>query len=37
VRQEARYLLEWIAYHRALGIECASSFLAGDANQVNNA
>jgi hypothetical protein len=27
VRQEARYLLEWIAYHRALGIE---SFLLGD-------
>jgi hypothetical protein len=27
VRQEARYLLEWIAYHRALGVE---SFLLGD-------
>jgi hypothetical protein len=27
VREEARYLLEWIAYHRALGVE---SFLLGD-------
>jgi Glycosyl transferase family 2 len=27
VREEARYLLEWIAYHRALGVE---TFLLGD-------